>query len=135
MTRTMKPGMPKVSREWMKGPRLTAPAEELVAWLDAQKRGDEPRLVRVVLVLSRGDAGFSTSRVRIGALEVDITDYALGVGLRDRTHRAVGDTCAFLSEGYWRDGTFDLRDTSQRPLAPEELAAFTHLEVEGETAN
>ena len=128
--------MPKVAREWVKGPPLTAPPEDLAAWLGAQKRGDEPRLVRVVLQLSRGEHGtFSTADVRIGALEVNITDHALGVGLRDRTHRVEGDTCAFISEGYWRDGTFDLRDTSMRPITAEEHAAFTHLEVEGETAN
>ena len=132
----MKPGVPSVAREWVKGPPLTAPPEELAAWLGAQKRGDEPRLVRVLLQLSRGEYGtFSTADVRIGTLDVQITDYALGVGLRDRTHRVAGDVCSFISEGYWREGTFDLRDTSQQPITPEQLAAFTHLEVEGETAN
>ena len=131
MTRTMKPGMPKIAREWVQGPPITAPAEDLAAWLAAQA----PRLVRVAFTLDRDAHGFTSRSARIGALTVQINDAALGVGIADRARRCEHAVCAFISEAYWEGGVLSLRDTSQRPISAGELAAFTHLEVEGETAN
>ena len=70
MTRTMKPGMPEVVREWVRGPALSAPAAELRAWLDAQRMGDEPRLTRVAITLPRGPYNnVTTQGARIGDLD------------------------------------------------------------------
>ena len=122
--------MPKIAREWVQGPAITAPPDELAAWLAAQR----PRLVRVVFTLGRDAHGFTIRSAHIGALAVRIEDAALGVGIADRARRCEHAVCAFISEAYWDDGVLSLRDTSE-PISSGELAAFTHLEVEGETAS
>ena len=122
--------MPKIAREWAQGPAVTAPADELRAWLDRQHR-----LLRVVFTMPRAQYGHTTQGARIGALEVRISDVALGVGIMDRSRRCPYEICAFLSEAYWENGTLSLRDTTMQPITPEELAAFTHLEVEADSHN
>jgi hypothetical protein len=140
---TMKPGNAKPAGPFVKGAPLT-PAKDLVAWFDAQTRNGEPRLTRVPIVLKRGDVGFSSRGARIGgsakALEVYVSDTALGIGIASRALKCAGDTCPFLVEGYWRgneDGTYhyEIRNASREPISPDELAAITHAEVEGESGN
>ena len=126
-----------------KGAPLT-PKDKLVAWLDSQKLDGKPRLLRLPLVLPRGQVGFDISKARIGgaadALEVYANDSAMGVGLADRADNKCGDaeTCAFRVEGYWRGKQvaglqFDVNKAE--PLAAGELATATFAEVEGESGN
>lgn len=140
-----KPGnlKPTGGGRFVKGAPLS-PAKSLIAWFEAQKRNGEPRLTRVPIVLKRGDVGFSPRGVRIGgapdALEVYVSDAALGVGITDRARTCTAETCPFIVEGYWRgdeDGVYhyELRTASSAPITPQELAAFTHAEVEGESGN
>jgi hypothetical protein len=136
---TMKPGAPKPSVNWVKGPAVTSP--DLVAWFEDQKRNGEPRMTRVPIVLSRGDAGFSTRGVKIGAIEVHVTDSALGQGIAMRAMKCKDATCPFIVEGFWRgkeaDGGYhyEIRNAPKQPATADELAAFTHAEVEGESGN
>lgn len=128
---------------WQPGAALT-PADQLVAWLDGQQRAGEPRLVRLPLVLPRGQLGFDISKARIGgaadALEVYANDAALGVGLADRADDRCGDApaCAFRVEGFWRgkqEAGLQLDVNKAEPLGADELAAVTFAEVEGESGN
>jgi len=140
MPTTMKPGAPKPSVNWVKGPALTSSANDLVAWFEAQKRNDEPRMTRVPIVLKRGDAGWSVRGVKIGAVEVFVSDTALGMGIAMRANKCSGETCPFLVEGFWRgkdEGSYhyEIRNAGKNPMTADELAAFTHAEVEGESGN
>lgn len=121
-----------------------SPPDKLVAWLDGQKRGSEPRLVRLPIVLPRGQVGFDISKARVGgaadALEIYVNDAGLGVGLGDRADDLCGDaeTCAFRVEGYWRGkqtGGLQLDVNKAEPLSTEALALATYAEVEGESGN
>jgi hypothetical protein len=140
-----KPGnkQPTGSAQFVKGAPLT-PAKELVAWFEAQRRGGEPRLTRIPIVLQRGQVGFSPRGVRIGsspdALEVFVSDAALGIGITERARQCPDPTCPFVVEGYWRgdaDGGYhyEIRGAGHAPITAEELAAITHAEVEGENDN
>ena len=142
---TMKPGnlKPTGGGTFVKGAALT-PAKELVAWFEAQQRDGQPRLTRVPIVLKRGDVGFSSRGARIGgspdALEVFVSDAALGIGIADRARKCTGDTCPFLVEGYWRgdeDGAYhyEIRSAGREPITSDELATISHAEVEGESGN
>ena len=137
----MKPGAPKPSVNWVKGPALTSSSSDLVAWFEAQKRNGEPRMTRVPITLKKGDAGWSTRGVKIGPVEVYVTDAALGMGISMRANKCSGETCPFIVEGFWRgkqdDGAYqyEIRNASKAPASTEEAAAFTHLEVEGESGN
>jgi hypothetical protein len=140
VSQTKKPGATKPSVNWVKGPAVTAAASELVAWFEAQKRNGEPRMTRVPIVLKRGDAGWSSQGVKIGGLEVFVTDTALGMGIAMRANKCSGETCPFVVEGFWRGKAdrgyhYEIRNASKSPATPEELAAVTHLEVEGESGN
>lgn len=140
MPTMMKPGAPKPSVNWVKGPALSASAAELIAWFDAQKRGDEPRMTRVAIVMKKGDAGWSTNGVKLGSLEVFISDAALGQGMAMRAMKCKDATCPFIVEGFWRgqeDGRYryEIRNAPKSPATADELAAFTHAEVEGESGN
>jgi hypothetical protein len=121
-----------------------SPPDTLVAWLDSQKRGSEPRLVRLQVVLSRGQVGFDISKAKVGggadALEIYVNDAGMGVGLGDRADDLCGaaETCAFRVEGYWRGkqtGGLQLDVNKAEPLDAAALAAATHAEVEGESGN
>jgi hypothetical protein len=140
---TLKPGSTKPSGTFVQGAPLT-PAKGLVAWFEEQKRDGQPRLTRVPIVLKRGDVGFSARGARIGgsadALEVFVSDAALGVGIAERARKCTGDTCPFLVEGYWRgdeDGAYhyEIRTAGSEPITADALAAITHAEVEGESGN
>jgi len=126
-----------------RGPALT-PKDKLVEWLDGQKLDGKPRLLRLPIVLSRGQVGFDISKVKVGAggdaLEVYANDSSMGVGLGDRADNQCGDapTCAFRVEGYWRgkqSGGLQFDVNKAEPLAPDALAAATYAEVEGESGN
>ena len=121
-----------------------SPRDKLVTWLDSQQRGSEPRLVRLPIVLSRGQLGFDISKAKIGgapdALEIYANDSMMGVGLADRAEDKCGDaaTCAFRVEGYWRGkqaGGLQLDVNKAELLTADALAAVTHAEVEGESGN
>lgn len=136
----MKPGAPKPTVNWTKGPQLTSSANDLVAWFETQKRDGEPRMTRVPIVLRRGDAGWSSHGVKIGAVEVFVTDAALGIGIAMRANKCGDGTCAFLVEGFWRGKQdtgyhYEIRNAGRAPMTTDELAAFTHAEVEGESGN
>jgi hypothetical protein len=130
---------PGGSATFERGPSLT-PKEKLVDWMDSQKRGNEPRLLRVPIVLPHGDMGYDISKAKIGDLEVYANDSQLGVGLADRAQQkcADGPTCAFLAEGYWRGKQmgglqFDVNKVEFLPA--DKLAAANFAEVEGESGN
>jgi hypothetical protein len=140
-----KPGMPKPTVNWVKGPVLTTSAGELVAWFDAQTRNGEPRMTRVPIVMKREKlgntvGGFTNEGVKIGSIEANVNDGALGISIKMRSRSCAGETCPFIVEGFWRGKDergyrFEIRDASRHPITPEELAAFTHAEVEGESGN
>jgi hypothetical protein len=120
------------------------PTEPLLAWLDAQKRDGQPRLLRLPIVLAGGEfGGFDVSKARIGAdpaaLTVYANDAALGVGLADRATTACKDgaSCGFWVEGYWR-GSGDLGyqvDVMRIHGVIDDLATAGRVEVEGEAGN
>jgi hypothetical protein len=135
-----KPGAPKPSVNWTKGPALSSSASDLVAWFEAQKRNGEPRMTRVPIVMKKGDTGWSTQGVKLGALDVRISDAALGMSMAMRAQKCKDATCPFLVEGFWRgkdDGSYhyEIRNAPKQPLTADELAAVTHVEVEGESGN
>jgi len=128
---------------FVQGPALV-PKDKLVEWLDAQKLDGKPRLVRLPIVLPKGQLGYDISKARIGgaadALEIYANDSALGVGLADRAADQCDDapTCAFRVEGYWRGKQlaglqFDVNKAERLP--PDQLASATFAEVEGESGN
>lgn len=136
MTRVKKPGMPKPNVNWVKGPSLSAPPAELIAWFEAQARNGEPRMTRVPIVMKREAFGFTMRRVTIGSIDARVSDPALGISIVMRTHACTGETCSFIVEGFWRGKEengyhYEIREASHHPITPEELAAFTHAEVEG----
>jgi hypothetical protein len=140
-TVTMTPDSPG---SFVRGAALV-PADQLIAWLDSQKRGDEPRLLRLPVVLARRGPRFSTVGARVGggsdALAVVLDDSKLGIGLADRARTACKDaaTCALWVEGYWRgesDGAYTFEVVAVRdPIAPDQLASASHAEVQGESGN
>ena len=135
-----KPGAPKPSVNWTKGPALSSSASDLVTWFEAQKRNGEPRMTRVPIVMKKGDTGWSMRGVKIGAVEVYVTDAALGMGIAMRANKCTDATCPFLVEGFWRgkdDGSYhyEIRNAGKQPMTAAELASFTHAEVEGESGN
>jgi hypothetical protein len=124
---------------FVKGPSLE-PSEALVTWMDRQKRGKEARLLRLVIVLPRGNVGFDISKAKLGSLEVYANDAALGVGLADRAEQKCGDapTCAFQVEAYWRGkqmGGLQLDVMKAEYLPADRVAALSFAEVEGESGN
>lgn len=140
MAQQMKPGAPKPSVSWVPGPAVSATEAELVTWFEGQQRGGEPRMTRVPIVMTKGDAGWSTSGVAIGSLSVRIVDTALGMGMAMRAQRCSEATCGFVVEGFWRgkvDGSYEyeIRNAPKSPATAEQLAAVSHLEVEGESGN
>lgn len=130
---------------FVRGPELT-PADKLVAWLDEQKRGGEPKLVRLPISLAKRGPKFSTVGARVGgaadALPVFLDDSALGIGIADRARTQCKDapTCAMWVEGYWRGKddaggyTFQVM-TVRDPIAADELATARYAEVQGESGN
>lgn len=135
---------PDAGDRFVRGPAVT-PADKLVAWFEQQKRGSEPRLVRVPLVLAKAGPGFATRGATIGsgagALSVYANDAALGIGLADRARRECkgATACAMWVEGYWRgkqdgDYTFDVM-TVVRTIPADALAQASYVEVEGESGN
>jgi hypothetical protein len=145
VTQTKKPGASKPTVNWVKGPALSAPAAELIAWFAAQQRNGEPRMTRVALVLHREKmgstvGGFTNLGATIGPIAVNASDGALGISLKMRAQGCSGETCAFIVQGFWRGQNergyqYEVREASRKPISPEELAAFTHAEVEGESGN
>ena len=124
-----------------KGPSLV-PKDKLIAWMDSQKRGSEARLLRVPLVLPKGQLGYDISQAKIGELSVYANDAALGEGLADRAGTACdatnAPTCAFRVEGYWRgekNGRFQFDVNKAELLSADDLKTATFAEVEGESGN
>lgn len=141
----LKPDAERPQATFVRGAALT-PKDKLVTWLDAQKRGTEPRLLKLPLVLAKRGIGFDISKARLGgaadAVEVFADDTALGVGLADRaaSECAGKPTCAFWVEAYWGSKLAPpgpsirvMRIVST--IAPDQLAAADHAEVEGESGN
>ena len=115
-------------------------AADLIAWFEAQQRNGEPRMTRVAIVMKKGDAGWSTNGVKLGALEVFVSDAALGQGMAMRAMKCKDATCPFIVEGFWRGKEddryrYEIRNAPKSPATADELAAFTHVEVEGESGN
>lgn len=121
-----------------RGASLT-PTGALLTWLDAKTRDGEPRLLRLPLVLSRAEVGFSTRGVRLGAasdaLSLYANDAALGIGLADHASAIAktAPTCALWVEGYWRgqregEYTFDVVKIDG-PWEAGPGASPTHVEV------
>lgn len=128
-------------KTFVRGPSVM-PADPLIAWLDRQTAADRPRLVRLPVILSRGQTGFAIRGARIGttadAPEIYCNDAALGVGLDDRaTHQCRGESrCAMWLDGYWRgkrDGVF-MFDVVKvyAPIALDALQAASFAEIEGD---
>ena len=145
MSGSMKPGQKTGGGPFVKGAALT-PKQDLVAWFESQKRNGEPRLTRVPIVLKKGAVGFQLRGAKIGtapdALEVFVSDAALGVGLADRARSCTEATCNFIVEGYWRGDAeapgfykYEARTASQQPVSADEISKITHAEVEGESGN
>lgn len=140
MAQQMKPGAPKSSAAWTQGPAVASSESDLVAWFESQKRNGEPRMTRVPIVMKKADGGWSTNGVGLGPLSVRIVDSALGMGMAMRAQKCSDATCPFVVEGFWRgkvDGSyeFEIRNAPKSPATPEQLAAATHVEVEGESGN
>ncbi|MEJ7601058.1 MAG: hypothetical protein WKG01_24355 [Kofleriaceae bacterium] len=121
-----------------------SPGDQLAAWLDAQKLGNEGKLLRLPVVLAKGQVGFQLRGAKLGtgadALTVDLDDTALGIGLGNRARKCSLDgVCAFLVEGYWQGkqgDAYKLRVVKAgEPLAADELGKLGHAEVEGESGN
>ena len=116
-----------------------SPASALLGWLDREARG-ENRLLRLPLVLRRGDSGFSLRGARIGggsdAIEVYANDSALGIGLADRAAKRCKDqpTCAFSVAAYWqgkRDGAFQIDVVRVfGTIGADALSRADHVEIE-----
>lgn len=136
---------PKSEATFVKGAPLS-PKDGLVTWMDSQLFDGKPRLLRLVIVLPKGQLGYEIDKARVGtatdALVVVANDAALGVGLADRAADKCdgtdAPTCAFRVEGYWRGKKtaglqFDVNKAEY--LAPDQAAAITHAEVEGESGN
>lgn len=120
-----------------------SPGDKLVSWLDAQKIGGEGKLLRVPVVLAKGQVGWTLQGAKLGtagdAVTVNLDDTALGIGLGQRARKCKEAPCAFLVEGYWRgkqEGAYQLRVVKAgEPLSADELAKLAHAEVEGESGN
>jgi hypothetical protein len=136
-------GTPAPAPAFVRGAALSPPAP-LLAWLAAQVRDGAPRLLRLPLVLRAGQVGFALGGARLGgasdAVTVRASDTALGIGLGQHAlRRCKGQpTCAFWVHGYFRgevDGELRLDVVKlESPLTPDEVAAVTHAEVEGDSA-
>lgn len=135
---------PTGSGSFVRGAAVS-PAAALITWLDAQKLGDQPRLLRLPVVLQRGQTGFSTRGAKIGggadAVEIYVNDAALGIGVAQQARSLcpTEPTCAVWLEGYWRGKqddayTFDAMKL-HAPIAADAVAAASHAEVEGESGN
>ncbi len=133
------------SATFVKGESLT-PSASLMTWLESQQRDGKPRLIRLPIVLPKGPRGFDTSKAKLGgstdAIEVYANDTSLGIGLADRARQACKEsgatTCAFRVEGYWKGqqlGGLELDVKKADAISPDELAAATFAEVEGESGN
>jgi hypothetical protein len=119
---------------WQRGPALTSSPQELLAWFEAQTDDGHARLTRVPVVLHKHAIGWSTTGALIGALEVHLTDAALGIGLAMRALACAEDRCAFLVEGWWRgavDGAyeFEIGHASATAMTAAAYEAITHVEV------
>jgi len=134
-----KPGPPAPAAAFVRGPSVI-PADQLVAWLEAQTCNGQPLRVRLPLVLRVTATGIALDGAKIGghaaALEVYANDAALGVGLADRLRgRHAADTpCALWVEGYWRgniDGEyqFDVMKVAGI-IAPDDLPSASYAEVD-----
>jgi len=119
------------------------PAAALIAWLDAQQRDGQPRLIRLPIVLARGSVGWSTRGAKIGgaadAVEIFVNDAALGIGLADKAHMLckADASCAVWLVGYWRGKQddayqFDVVKIGER-ITADAIAAAGHAEVEGQS--
>jgi hypothetical protein len=123
---------------FVKGPSLSS--SDLVTWMDSQKRGKEARLLRLVIVLPKGNMGFDISKAKIGSVEVYANDSALGIGLANRAEQKCADaaTCAFQVEGYWRGkqmGGLQFDVMKAEYLPPDRVSSLAYAEVEGESGN
>src|SRR5689334_21407340 len=82
----MKKTLKTVDHVFVRGAALS-PAQQLLVWIEGQHRDHEPRLIRLPVILERGQVGFSLHAARIGtaadAPAIEIRDAALGVGLGD----------------------------------------------------
>jgi len=109
------PMQPTAETEMTPGAAL-APAEALLTWLEAHaKRGDGHALMRLpVVVRFRPDKlgaagahiGTTPGDAPEGAVELELTDTALSVGLWERIRQGCDldqGACALWLEGYWRE--------------------------------
>ena len=129
---------------FVRGPSVT-PGDALIAWLEQQTSGGEPKLVRLPVVLAHDGFAYTTVGAKIGAGEGAVTIYAndaaLGIGLAQQARTQCKDaaTCAWWLVGYWRgqqdgDYTFDVMKIDA-PISPDALADASHAEVEGDSGN
>ncbi|MBA3542522.1 MAG: hypothetical protein H0T79_23100 [Deltaproteobacteria bacterium] len=115
-------------------------ASTVLAWLESQTRGGEPRLVRIPVLLGTGMSGFSNTNCKLGtapdALTIVLDDAALGVGIADKARSCKGQPqCAMWLEGYWQ-GKDELGDYAFRVMKihsiidAKDLPAANYVEVE-----
>lgn len=132
---------------WTKGVAVT-PTDQLLTWLDAQKRDGEALLIKVPVVVGKGfGPGFDISNSKIGELEVVLDDTALGVGVADKAMSFCRgkDSCAMWLEGYWKGkgapGAFNPNDYEFKvtkiveQIADLASANETFVETAGPNAN
>lgn len=103
-----------------KGPALEPP-EVLRKWFE--DGGDS--VVRVPLTVTQ-----QPLTARIGSLNVQLDDSALGISLAERVRMACGGekSCTVWVEGRWRDGVLRVIHFA-REVVPEEKADFVEREL------
>jgi len=126
------------------GAQPLTPADKLLAWLDEQKRIDEPRLLKLPVVLAKGAMGYGTANAKIGdapdAITVFLDDSALGMGIADRARSCNGKPrCAMLVEAYWAGkgaaGDLELRVMRVIEIIEGDVPKIAQVEAPGPNSN
>ncbi|WP_309888300.1 hypothetical protein [Archangium sp.] len=113
----MRKGDPEPVHEFEPGPVVTD-TKALTTWLEAN-RG---KRLRLPVVLERGELGQGLERSRVGAVELHVTDLALGVPLSERMAQKCGreaTRCAL-----WLEGRY-----GEKPPFPSDRPQYEVLKV------
>jgi hypothetical protein len=116
--------VPYVEKAKEKGP-ATSDAKVLRAWLESTAEG----VVRVPITVRAGGLAGVRWDLAIGALDVTMSDSALGVSFEDRVRQACQSDrpCRVWVEGRWRGGVLHIIHFS-RAIAADEVADFVERE-------
>jgi hypothetical protein len=117
-------------RAFTDGAALADPTA-LRAWLDAA--GD--RIVRLPIVVDFDGISYSSPRIAVLNLAIELDDAALGVGLADRV-RVAGNggaqawlpTVGLWLEGTWRGGVLHV-DRAGEAGPPTSVGSATHAQI------